>query len=148
MTKQIKLAFCLVVGALAAALWYHAALPSFAAAQNQHWAFVAPVRPAVPAGAGAVDFFVEKTLTANALKFSPPAEAGALLRRVTLDLTGLPPTLAELDAFEHGTRSSNTPPPTYEQVVDRLLASPRYGERMAMDWLDAARYAEIGRAHV
>ena len=109
---------------------------------EKHWAFVAPVRPAVPAGARAVDFFVEKTLTANALKFSPPAEAGALLRRVTLDLTGLPPTLAELDAFEHRTDSSNTSHPTYEQLVDRLLASPRYGERMAMDWLDAARYAD------
>ncbi len=102
-----------------------------------HWAFVAPVRPAVPAGAKVVDYFVEKTLAAKALTFSPEAEKGALLRRVTLDLTGLPPTLAEVAAFEKDPNAD-----AYEFAVDRLLASPRYGERMAMDWLDAARYAD------
>ena len=102
-----------------------------------HWAFVAPVRPTVPAAVSAIDYFVEKTLTANALRFSPPAEKGALLRRVTLDLTGLPPTLAELDAFENDASADS-----YERAVDHLLAPPRYGERMAVDWLDAARYAD------
>ena len=97
-----------------------------------HWAFVAPVRPAVPSGVNAIDYFVEKTLAANELAFSPEADAGALLRRVTLDLTGLPATLAELD----GSHESD------EQSVERLLASPRFGERMAIDWLDAARYAD------
>jgi len=98
-----------------------------------HWAFVAPVRPEVPAGVNAIDFFVGKTLTDNALTFSPPAEKGALLRRVSLDLTGLPPSLQELEAFK---------PEDFEKAVDRLLASPRYGERMAVDWMDAARYAD------
>ena len=102
-----------------------------------HWAFVAPVRPTVPAEAKAIDYFVEKTLTANALTFSPQAEKGTLLRRVTLDLTGLPPTLAEIAAFENDARAD-----AYERAVDRLLAAPRYGERMAVDWLDAARYAD------
>ena len=102
-----------------------------------HWSFVAPVRPAVSAGVNAIDYFVEKTLAANALSFSPPSAKGELLRRVTLNLTGLPPTLAELDAFENDSSAD-----AYERAVDRLLASPRYGERMAMDWLDAARYAD------
>jgi hypothetical protein len=102
-----------------------------------HWAFVAPVRPAVSAGVNAVDFFVEKTLVANTLSFSPQADKGAQLRRLTLDLTGLPPTLAELEAFKN-----DDAPDAYERVVERLLASPRYGEHMAMSWLDAARYAD------
>jgi len=96
-----------------------------------HWAFLVPVRAPVPAGANAIDHFVGETLAKNGLEFSPPAAKGALLRRATLDLTGLPPSLAEI---------SGTKP--YEESVDRLLASPRYGERMAMDWLDAARYAD------
>lgn len=102
-----------------------------------HWAFVAPVRPEMPGGVNAIDYFVEKMLAANALSFSPQAEKGALLRRVTLDLTGLPPTLAELEAFEKDDAAD-----AYERVVERLLASPRYGEQMAMPWLDAARYAD------
>ena len=68
---------------------------------------------------------------------SPEAERTTLIRRVTLDLTGLPPTIAEVDAF-----LADRSPEAFEKVVDRLLASPRYGERMAMDWLDAARYAD------
>ena len=96
-----------------------------------HWAFLKPLRATVPAGVNAIDHFVGKTLTANGLAFSPPAEPGALIRRASLDLTGLPPTLAEIESGQ-----------PYDQVIDRLLASPRYGERMAMDWMDAARYAD------
>lgn len=102
-----------------------------------HWAFVAPVRPAVPAKVNAIDHMVEVTLKTNGLGFAPQAEKGVLLRRVTLDLTGLPPTVAELEAFEKDTSADG-----YERAVKRLLASPRYGERMALDWLDAARYAD------
>ncbi|MES2921830.1 MAG: PSD1 and planctomycete cytochrome C domain-containing protein [Verrucomicrobiota bacterium] len=98
-----------------------------------HWAFVAPVRPPVPAGLNAIDHFVGTSLKKNGLSFSPREENGALLRRATLDLTGLPPTLAEIEQAS---------PDSYEASIDRLLASPRYGERMALDWLDAARYAD------
>jgi hypothetical protein len=98
-----------------------------------HWAFVAPVRPPVPAGANAIDHFVGATLAANGLTFSPREEDGALLRRASLDLTGLPPSLAEI---------AEASAETYAESIDRLLASPRYGERMALDWLDVARYAD------
>src|SRR6266567_1741869 len=101
-----------------------------------HWAFLPPVRPETPPG-NPIDHFVLKRLEREALKPSPGADPALLLRRVTLDLTGLPPSPQELDAFL-GDKSLNA----YEKVVDRLLASPRYGERMALDWLDAARYAD------
>jgi hypothetical protein len=71
------------------------------------------------------------------LKQAPEAEKAKLLRRVTLELTGIPPTLEELDAFLADAR-----PDAYERVVDRLLDSPRYGERMVWEWLEAARYAD------
>ena len=102
-----------------------------------HWAFLPPTRPPVPAGINAIDHFVEKLLVANQLHFSAPAEKGVLLRRLSLDLTGLPPSLAEVDAFK-----KESAPDAYLRQVTRLLASPRYGERMAMDWLDVARYAD------
>ena len=101
---------------------------------SRHWAFIPPVRPAVPAGADAIAHLVSQRLATEGLKLSPPATPETWLRRVTLDLTGLPPTPAELDAF--------AVEPNYEKAVNRLLASPRYGERMAMDWLDVARYAD------
>ena len=84
-----------------------------------------------------VDHFVLARLARMGLSPSPAAEKTALIRRVTLDLTGLPPTLAEVDAF-----LADASPRAYETVVDRLLASPRYGERMAIRWLEAARYAD------
>ena len=84
-----------------------------------------------------IDHFVLARLEREGLKPSPEADRATLIRRVTLDLTGLPPTPAEVDAFLH-----DPSPNAYEKVVDRLLASPRYGERMAMRWLDAARYAD------
>ncbi|MCC6536004.1 MAG: DUF1553 domain-containing protein [Bryobacterales bacterium] len=100
----------------------------------QHWSFTPPVRPEVPAGENAIDALVRRRLAADGLQLNRAASPGAWLRRVSLDLTGLPPTPAEVDAF--------VADPAYERAVDRLLASPRYGERMAMDWLDVARYAD------
>jgi hypothetical protein len=105
-----------------------------------HWAFEKPERPALPSGKEAqhpVDAFLSVRLDKEGLAMQPEADRETLLRRVSLDLTGLPPTLAELDAF-----LGDTSEVAYEKVVDRLLASPHYGERMAMDWLDFARYAD------
>lgn len=110
---------------------------------QKHWAFLPPVRPDPPQVKNSnlvrnpIDNFVLARLEREGLPFSPEAPKETLLRRVTLDLTGLPPTLAELDAF-----LKDTSPDAYEKVVDRLLASPRYAERMAARWLDAARYAD------
>ena len=108
-----------------------------------HWALIPPQRSNPPAVAhqawvrNNIDVFVLARLEAAKLAPSPEADRETLLRRITLDLTGLPPTLAEIDAF----LLDNTPE-AYERVVDRLLASPRFGERMATPWLDAARYAD------
>ncbi|HEX5054119.1 MAG TPA: DUF1549 and DUF1553 domain-containing protein [Planctomycetota bacterium] len=123
----------------------HLALASLllagATAQEPHWAFVPPVRPAVPAVHGEarndVDRFVQARLEANGLTASPEATRGELLRRVTFDLTGLPPTLEELDAFEADER-----PDAYERVVDRLLATPAAAEESTRLWLDLSRYAD------
>ncbi len=106
---------------------------------GEHWAFVAPKRPPVPGNApgNPIDAFVCARLDREALKPSPEAPKEKLLRRVTLDLTGLPPTPEEIDAF-----LADPAPDAYEKTVDRLLASPRYGERMVWEWLDAARYAD------
>ncbi|MFN8220044.1 MAG: DUF1553 domain-containing protein [Fimbriimonadales bacterium] len=108
-----------------------------------HWAFVAPVRHPLPPVQDAkwpkngIDHFVLAKLEAAGLKPEPEASRATLLRRLSLDITGLPPTPAEVDAFVND-RSQTA----YEKVVDRLLQSPRYGERMAMDWMDYARYAD------
>ncbi len=104
---------------------------------QKHWSFIPPVRPEVPANENPIDYFVRARLEKEGLKPAPAADRATLIRRVTLDLTGLPPTPAEVDAFL-ADRSANA----YELVVDRLLGSPRYGERMAARWLDAARYAD------
>ncbi len=108
-----------------------------------HWAFVPPQYPQAPAVRQAgrarnpIDAFVLKRLESEGLSLSPPAARETLIRRVSLDLNGLPPSPEEIDAF-----LADRSPDAYEQVVDRLLASPRYGERMAARWLDAARYAD------
>lgn len=108
-----------------------------------HWAWIAPKRPDLPKVANAawpknaIDHFILARLDAEKLTPQPEADRATLIRRVTLDLTGLPPTPAEVDAF-----LADKSPDAYEKVVDRLLASPRYGERMAMQWLDYARYAD------
>ena len=113
------------------------------AAWQKHWSFIPPTQPALPPvrnkrrPRNGIDYFVLSRLERAGLSFSPPASRETLIRRVTFDLTGLPPTPAEVDAFLND-RSPNA----YEKVVDRLLASPRYGERMATQWLDAARYAD------
>jgi hypothetical protein len=110
---------------------------------EKHWAFLPPQRPPLPAVKDArwprnpIDHFVLARLEQAGLRPSPEAEKTALIRRVTLDLTGLPPTPAEVDAF-----LTDPSPHAYEKVVDRLLQSPRYGERMALPWLEAARYAD------
>jgi hypothetical protein len=117
------------------------------AAWNEHWAFTPPQRPAVPTIENPqskienpVDAFVLARLASEKITPSPSAPPAALIRRVTLDLHGLPPTPAEVAAFERA--SLENPRSAYENLVDRLLASPRYGERWAWDWLDLARYAD------
>jgi hypothetical protein len=104
---------------------------------ERHWAFVPPRKAPLPADANAIDYFVERRLKQENLALAPEAPRETLLRRVTLDLTGLPPSPAERDAF-----LADRSPRAYEKAVDRLLASPAFGERMAMRWLDAARYAD------
>ena len=108
-----------------------------------HWAFIPPERQAAPAVSDVawprneVDRFVLARLEAEGLGPSAEADRATLLRRVTLDLTGVPPTPTELADFLNDDSAD-----AYEAVVERLLASPRYGERMATEWLDAARYAD------
>ena len=131
-----------------------------------HWSFVAPRRPRIPPVGrallpvrsseaedrtgksahpteraewprNAIDNFVFARLQREGLAPSPPAEKERLIRRVTLDLTGVPPTIGDVDEF-----LADASADAYEKLVDRLLASPRYGERMTLDWLDAARYAD------
>ncbi|MFN0051403.1 MAG: DUF1553 domain-containing protein [Planctomycetales bacterium] len=110
---------------------------------SQHWAYAPPSRPIPPrqiAGGrvrNAIDQFVQARLADEGLKPAPEASRETLLRRVTLDLTGLPPTLEELDAF-----LADESPDAYDRAVERLFQSPHYAERMAMHWLDVARYAD------
>jgi len=113
---------------------------------SSHWAFSPPVRAAVPAIPDArlsarvrtpIDAFVFSRLAAEHLEPSPEASRVELLRRVSLDLTGVPPSPEEVEAF-----LADAAPDAYERQVDRLLASPRYGQRWAWDWLDLARYAD------
>ena len=113
------------------------------------WSFVAPKRPSVPEVKdkawvrNPIDSFVLARLEAEGLKPSEEADKATLLRRVSFDLTGLPPTPAEVDSFV-----ADKSPDAYEKRVDRLLASPHYGERMAMEWLDLARYSDTHGYHI
>ena len=104
---------------------------------RQWWSFkpLAPV--AVPAGGHPVDAFLVAKAAGTGMTFSPEAEKRTLIRRATLDLLGLPPTPAEVTAY-----LEDTSPQAWEKVIDRLLASPHYGERWARHWLDVARFAE------
>ncbi|MBZ5561120.1 MAG: DUF1553 domain-containing protein [Acidobacteriia bacterium] len=113
------------------------------------WSFVPPKRPPVPAvkdrawPRNPIDNFVLARLKAEGLKPSPETDKATLLRRVYFDLIGLPPTPAEIDAFV-----ADRSPDAYEKRVDKLLASSHYGERMAMPWLDLARYADTHGYHI
>ena len=110
---------------------------------EEHWSFVKPERPEVPAhegAGGAIDSFIFDRLKEEGLEFSPEASPERLIRRVSLDLTGLPPTIEDVEAFVAAYRTGGDA--AYEALVDRLIASPRYGEAMALPWLDAARYAD------
>lgn len=114
-----------------------------------HWAFVPPKRPNLPPVKNEawirtpIDRFLLAKLEASGLSPSPEADKATLIRRVSFDLTGLPPTPAEVDAF-----LSDASPNAYKKVVDRLLASAAYGERMTMQWLDLARYADTHGYHI
>ena len=113
-----------------------------------HWAFIKPERPALPdvrqSGlvSNPIDRFVLARLEEEGLTPNPEADRHTLIRRVTLDLTGLPPTPAEIDAFVR-----DTSPKAYDALVDRLLARPSYGEHRARYWLDAVRYADTHGYH-
>ena len=109
---------------------------------QRHWSFVPLTRPRlgverIVGALGPIDSFVRNRLKHDGLAPSPPVDRERLIRRVTLDLTGTPPTLGEIDDF-----LADQSPDAYERVVDRLLTSPRYGERLTLDWLDAARFAD------
>jgi hypothetical protein len=114
---------------------------------QSHWSLIAPQRPPVPQVKNAdgiknpIDAFIRARLEREGLGPATPADPATLIRRVTLDLTGLPPTVEEVDAFARET-VERTGEKAYLALVDRLLSSPRYGERMAGPWLDAARYAD------
>jgi hypothetical protein len=114
-----------------------------------HWSFIAPQRPAVPAvrvdgwAHNSIDAFILARLEREGLAPSKEADKTTLIRRVTLDLTGLPPAPKQVDDFLADARAD-----AYERLVDRLLADTHYGERMALDWLDAARYADTHGYHI
>jgi mono/diheme cytochrome c family protein len=107
-----------------------------------HWAFEPVKQPPVPGSGHPIDAFVQARLAKEGLTFSPEEERARLIRRVSLDLTGLPPTIKQTDDF-----LADTAPNAYEKVVDRLLASPQCGERLAVPWLDLARYGDTSGYH-
>jgi len=114
-----------------------------AAETKRHWAFSPPIRPTVPQikqtrwPRNSIDHFILARLETERIKPSAEADRTTLIRRLSLDLTGLPPMVAEVDAFLRDRR-----PDAYERIVDRLLASPHYGERWGRHWLDVARYSD------
>lgn len=113
-----------------------------------HWSFITPKKPALPAvnqadwPKNAIDHFTLARMEAANLQPNPEAERETFIRRITEDLTGLPPTIAEIDAF-----LADASPDAYEKVADRLLASPHYAERMTLAWMDAARYGDTSVMH-
>jgi hypothetical protein len=129
-----------VIGILLVSAFARAAADEPSPAES-HWAFRPVVRPQVPNTKGpartAVDKFILAALEARGLSLSPQADRTTLIRRVSFDLTGLPPTIAEIDEY-----LADRSPDAYERMVDRYLASPRYGERFGKVWLDAAGYAD------
>jgi hypothetical protein len=133
----------LVALAAAAAFGADAPEPTWTQAQRRHWSFLPPRRPAVPAvkrtdwARNPIDAFILHNLEEFGLAPAPEAGRATLIRRLRFDLTGLPPSPEEVDAFVNDDR-----PDAYERLVDRLLDSPQYGERWARPWLDLARYSE------
>jgi hypothetical protein len=132
----------LVLGVLAAVWGQTDKDRAFIGERGRFWIFQKPVHPAVPASGSSwirnpIDAFILQGLEEKHLAPSKPVDKVALIRRVTYDLTGLPPTPADVEAF-----LKDGSPQAYEKVVDRLLASPQYGERWASKWLDLARYAD------
>jgi hypothetical protein len=116
------------------------------AVYQKHWSFEAPVKRAAPSIEGLtnpIDAFIADRLTREKLKLSPEADRPTLIRRVAFALTGLPPTIAEVDAF-----LADTSKDAYEKMVERYLASKHYGEEMARHWLDVARYADTHGLHL
>ncbi|HEY1108319.1 MAG TPA: DUF1549 domain-containing protein, partial [Opitutaceae bacterium] len=110
---------------------------------EEHWAFIAPKRPTPPGAGNAIDAFVRAELKKHGLTPSAEADRRTLIRRATFDLTGLPPTPEEVETFV-----ADKSPDAYGKVVDRLLASPRYGEHRARYWLDYVRYADTHGIHI
>ena len=106
------------------------------------WSFEKPAKTTPPAQGKAIDAFVRKKLDEAGLRPSPESDKATLIRRTTFDLTGLPPTPEEVSAFV-----ADQSPDAFEKVVDRLLASERYGERMALAWMDIARYGDSSVMH-
>lgn len=104
---------------------------------RQHWSFEPPIKPTVPLDRNAIDTLVEQRLTEIGLAPSPQADRRTLIRRLYFDLLGLPPSPAAVDEFVR-----DNAPDAYERLVDRLLQNPRYGERMALGWLDVVRFAD------
>jgi Protein of unknown function (DUF1553)/Protein of unknown function (DUF1549) len=117
--------------------------PTWTAEQKQHWAFVSPLHPNPPEVQARtwvrnpIDAFILKQVEDGDLAPAPEADRATLIRRLRFDLTGLPPTIEEIEAFQ-----SDPSADAYERLVDRLLATPQYGERWARPWLDLARYAD------
>ena len=109
---------------------------------NSHWSYEAPKKASVPTGENPIDYFVGNGHQAKKLQFSPKANPRTLTRRLSLDLTGLPPTLADLADFKVDGPEFNP-----DTVISRYIASPQYGERMALIWLDAARYGDTSVMH-
>jgi uncharacterized protein DUF1553/uncharacterized protein DUF1549/cytochrome c len=117
-------------------------LPPLTTADRSHWAFQTPVRPPVPRVVNnsvhtPVDAFLLKKLAERRLSFSPPADRATLIRRASVDLVGLPPTPQQVDEFLR-----DPAPAAFDRLVERLLASPHYGERVGRHWLDAAGYVD------
>ena len=118
------------------------------AQRKDHWAFIVPERPALPKvrrknwPRNEIDYFILERLEQEGLNPATEADKATLIRRVALDLTGLPPTIEEVDAF-----LADNSPAAYDQLVDRLLDSAHYAERMAVNWLDLARYADTSGYH-
>jgi hypothetical protein len=143
MFSAIRLKAVLAVLVLACGAWSMTDDHHFTKEQRNHWAYRKAVKPAIPAVKQRawvrtpIDAFVLEKLEAKGLAPAPRADKPTLLRRASFDLTGLPPTPEEVSAF-----LADKSPRAFEKVVDRLLASPRYGEKWARHWLDLARYAE------